>query len=132
MSSAGSEPDLGPEQLGQELRELIDRRRSFGGHPLWWRISRGELDLPELRCFAAQFFLQSVEALQSRHEHREDAEPHRRGRNIRILARIPKAFHQIWKTEALLKIHSKPTKQLTSPDSEAVLSRSRRSLPKSL
>ncbi len=41
-----------------ELRELIRRRRSFGGHPLWLRIVAGELPRESLRVFAAQFFLQ--------------------------------------------------------------------------
>src|SRR5437870_5861788 len=35
--------------------------RSFGGHPLWWRISRGEVPRQELGIFAKQFFLQVLE-----------------------------------------------------------------------
>ena len=51
--------DLGEEPihtLGQ-LRELIDARRSFGGHPLWQRIGEGGVDTRGLRLFALQFFL---------------------------------------------------------------------------
>ena len=40
------------------LKAMIAERRSFGGHPLWLRIERGELSNAELRGFAAQFFLQ--------------------------------------------------------------------------
>ncbi len=40
------------------LRERIDARRSFGGHPLWQRISDGGVDGSGLRLFAVQFFLQ--------------------------------------------------------------------------
>lgn len=55
-----------------ELMELIRRRRSFGGHPLWWKIAEGRLDRPQLQGFARQFFLQvrefprAVSALHSR------------------------------------------------------------------
>jgi pyrroloquinoline-quinone synthase len=41
-----------------ELREMITRRRSFGGHPLWLRIAAGEVPRESLPVFAAQFFLQ--------------------------------------------------------------------------
>lgn len=44
--------------LAQELKDAIARRRSFGGHPLWLRIERGEIPRDGLRTFAAQFFLQ--------------------------------------------------------------------------
>ncbi len=40
------------------LRERIDERRSFGGHPLWGRIADGAVDRPGLQLFAVQFFLQ--------------------------------------------------------------------------
>jgi pyrroloquinoline-quinone synthase len=41
-----------------ELRDMIEARRSFGGHPLWLRIAEGGVSRDELRVFAAQFFLQ--------------------------------------------------------------------------
>ena len=41
-----------------ELKELIDARRSFGGHPLWKRIEAGAVSRTDLELFAAQFFLQ--------------------------------------------------------------------------
>ena len=41
-----------------ELRELIEARRSFGGHPLWKRIEAGKVARADLELFAAQFFLQ--------------------------------------------------------------------------
>ena len=41
-----------------ELKELIDARRSFGGHPLWKRIEAGAVARAGLELFAAQFFLQ--------------------------------------------------------------------------
>ena len=40
-----------------ELKQMIDRRRSFGGHPLWLRIAEGGVRPDDLRLFAAQFFL---------------------------------------------------------------------------
>ena len=41
-----------------ELRALIDARRTFGRHPLWQRIVDGRLPRAGLRPFAVQFFLQ--------------------------------------------------------------------------
>jgi len=41
-----------------ELRATIDAGRSFGRHPLWLRIAKGELPRTALRPFAVQFFLQ--------------------------------------------------------------------------
>ncbi len=41
-----------------ELKSMIDQRRSFGGHPLWLRIADGGVSTDDLRLFAAQFFLQ--------------------------------------------------------------------------
>lgn len=62
----------------QELTELIRKRRSFGGHPLWWKISEGQVSREQLQGFATQFFLQVVEfpravsALHSRCPDREE------------------------------------------------------------
>jgi pyrroloquinoline-quinone synthase len=44
--------------FGEELREMIAARRSFGGHPLWHAIARGAVSRPGLALFAQQFFLQ--------------------------------------------------------------------------
>jgi pyrroloquinoline-quinone synthase len=49
---------LEPSAFTAELRGLIDAGRSFGRHPLWLEIAEGKLSLPQLRAFAAQFFLQ--------------------------------------------------------------------------
>ena len=38
--------------LATELREAIDRGRSFGGHPLWHRIARGEVSRDGIGVFA--------------------------------------------------------------------------------
>ena len=52
------EAALEPGAFAASLRELIDARRSFGGHPLWQRIGEGGVDASGLRLFAVQFFLQ--------------------------------------------------------------------------
>lgn len=52
------EAALEPRAFAESLRELIDARRSFGGHPLWHRIGEGGVDASGLRRFALQFFLQ--------------------------------------------------------------------------
>jgi len=49
---------LEPQAFAASLRELIESRRSFGGHPLWRRIQDGEVDRAGLQLFAQQFFLQ--------------------------------------------------------------------------
>jgi pyrroloquinoline-quinone synthase len=41
-----------------ELRAMIDARRTFGRHPLWLRIADGRLERTALGTFAVQFFLQ--------------------------------------------------------------------------
>jgi len=41
-----------------ELKAMIEARRSFGGHPLWHEIAAGRVSLAGLRLFARQFFLQ--------------------------------------------------------------------------
>lgn len=41
-----------------ELRAMIDARRTFGRHPLWLRIADGRVDRAALGTFAVQFFLQ--------------------------------------------------------------------------
>jgi pyrroloquinoline-quinone synthase len=54
------------------LKGTIEKGRSFGGHPLWLEIQRGELPRKHLAPFAVQFFLQvrefprAVSALHSR------------------------------------------------------------------
>src|SRR5262249_25365414 len=71
--AAMSEPAaLAPRPFADSLRELIEARRSFGGHPLWHRIAEGGVDRTGLQCFAVEFFLQvrafprAVSALHSR------------------------------------------------------------------
>jgi pyrroloquinoline-quinone synthase len=49
---------LEPRAFADSLRQLIEARRSFGGHPLWHRIAEGGVDRAGLQCFAVQFFLQ--------------------------------------------------------------------------
>ncbi|MBI1892837.1 MAG: iron-containing redox enzyme family protein [Candidatus Rokubacteria bacterium] len=69
---------LGKAAFVQELMELIRQGRSFGGHPLWWKISEGRLSRSQLQGFARQFFLQvaefprAVSALHSRCPYREE------------------------------------------------------------
>ena len=63
---------LAPRAFADSLRELIEARRSFGGHPLWRRIAEGGVDRAGLQRFAVEFFLQvrefprAVSALHSR------------------------------------------------------------------
>jgi pyrroloquinoline-quinone synthase len=47
--------------FGESLMREIRAGRSFGGHPLWWRISGGDVSPAGLRIFAKQFFLQVLE-----------------------------------------------------------------------
>ena len=49
---------LDPRAFADSLRELIESRRSFGGHPLWHRIAEGGVDRTGLQQFAVEFFLQ--------------------------------------------------------------------------
>jgi pyrroloquinoline-quinone synthase len=52
------DPALDPRAFADSLRELIESRRSFGGHPLWHRIAEGGVDRAGLQQFAVQFYLQ--------------------------------------------------------------------------
>ena len=47
--------------FARSLLGAIHAGRSFGGHPLWFKIQEGRLALPQLQEFACQFFLQVVE-----------------------------------------------------------------------
>lgn len=58
MYPARVEAALEPRAFAASLRERIDARRSFGGHPLWHRIAEGGVDRRALQRFAVQFFLQ--------------------------------------------------------------------------
>ncbi len=49
---------LSSAEFAEELRATIDAGRSFGGHPLWLRIQRGELPREDVATFAIQSFLQ--------------------------------------------------------------------------
>ena len=69
---------LSAREFGESLMREIHARRSFGGHPLWFKIQEGKLSNPQLQGFAKQFFLQVVEfpravsALHSRCPDREE------------------------------------------------------------
>jgi len=58
--------------LIEDLQGRIEKRRTFGGHPLWKRIAEGDLSIEQMRLFAVQFFLQvrefprAVSAMHSR------------------------------------------------------------------
>jgi len=52
---------LSTEDFASELSREIRARRSFGGHPLWHRVEKGEASRPALQIFAAQFYLQVYE-----------------------------------------------------------------------
>jgi len=53
MTTAGS--------FGEDLMKEVREGRSFGGHPLWFKIAGGRLSRAALGQFAEQFFLQVVE-----------------------------------------------------------------------
>ena len=40
----------------EDLKALIDAKRSFGGHPLWLAILDGQVPRDRLGLFAIQFF----------------------------------------------------------------------------
>ncbi len=52
---------LSREAFVRELMDMIQQGRSFGGHPLWWKIAEGRLDRAQLQGFARQFYLQVAE-----------------------------------------------------------------------
>jgi pyrroloquinoline-quinone synthase len=52
---------LAPREFGESLMEEVRAGRSFGGHPLWFKIQEGRLSRDGLGGFARQFFLQVVE-----------------------------------------------------------------------
>jgi len=67
---------LSTERFAAELTREIHARRSFGGHPFWRRIERGEVSRPGLATFAKQFYLQVYEfprAVSALHSRCEDA-----------------------------------------------------------
>jgi len=47
--------------FGEDLMAEVRARRSFGGHPLWFRIQEGQVSREGLGQFARQFYLQVVE-----------------------------------------------------------------------
>ncbi len=69
---------LSAREFGESLMQEIRAGRSFGGHPLWFKIQGGQLSRPRLQGFARQFFLQvlefprAVSALHSRCPDREE------------------------------------------------------------
>jgi pyrroloquinoline-quinone synthase len=52
---------LDAKAFGAALLQEVRERRSFGGHPLWFKIAEGRLSRQALGEFAKQFFLQVVE-----------------------------------------------------------------------
>ncbi len=58
LPDGGSGYPLGVSDFADELQQLIDERRTFGGHPLWQRIQEGRVRDAGLQLFASQFFLQ--------------------------------------------------------------------------
>lgn len=59
-------------RFAEELMAEVRRRRSFGGHPVWFKAQEGKLSREQLQGFAKQFYLQvyefprAVSALHSR------------------------------------------------------------------
>ncbi len=51
----------GARHFGESLMREVRDRRSFGGHPLWFKIQEGRLPRAGLHGFAKQFFLQVLE-----------------------------------------------------------------------
>lgn len=51
----------GTRSFGESLMEEVRAGRSFGGHPLWFKIQEGRLSRTQLQGFAKQFFLQVLE-----------------------------------------------------------------------
>src|SRR6266852_4672073 len=47
--------------FGESLAGEVRAGRSFGGHPLWFKIQEGRLSPPQVQGFAKQFFLQVLE-----------------------------------------------------------------------
>ncbi len=45
--------------FGESLAAEVRAGRSFGGHPLWFKIQEGRLARPQVQGFAKQFFLHS-------------------------------------------------------------------------
>lgn len=52
---------LTTKEFGESLMAEVRAGRSFGGHPLWFKIQEGRLSHKGLQGFARQFFLQVVE-----------------------------------------------------------------------
>ncbi len=52
---------LTPREFGESLMGEVRAGRSFGGHPLWFRIQEGRLSRKGMQGFARQFFLQVLE-----------------------------------------------------------------------
>lgn len=52
---------LSSQAFGRSLIEEVRAGRSFGGHPLWFKIREGRLARAQLQGFAKQFFLQALE-----------------------------------------------------------------------
>lgn len=50
-----------PSAFGESLMKEVHEGRSFGGHPLWFKIAEGRLSRAALGEFAGQFYLQVAE-----------------------------------------------------------------------
>ena len=68
-------------EFGESLMVEVRAGRSFGGHPLWFKIQEGRLSRAGLGGFARQFFLQVVEfprAVSALHSRCPDLEERRK------------------------------------------------------
>ncbi len=68
-------------EFGESLMAEVRTGRSFGGHPLWFKIREGRLSPAGLGGFARQFFLQVVEfprAVSALHSRCPDLEERRK------------------------------------------------------
>lgn len=68
-------------EFGESLMGVVRAGRSFGGHPLWFKIQEGRLSRAGLAGFARQFFLQVVEfprAVSALHSRCPDLEERRK------------------------------------------------------
>lgn len=52
---------LSTQMFGASLMAEVRSGRSFGGHPLWFKIQDGQVSRQQLQGFAKQFFLQVLE-----------------------------------------------------------------------
>lgn len=61
MAASTQSFDESTRSFGESLMQEVRAGRSFGGHPLWFKIQEGRLSRGQLQGFAKQFFLQVLE-----------------------------------------------------------------------